>query len=785
MLTDNIDSLYSKILKWNFFTDFVNNDLTLTSIENDEYYNQNLENIIINNKNLKKIPYNFLSTEDYINAFSDLFILECKAQISKCKYSELSESEKFILKYVEQKNNFFNFEFHKIEDKNIIYTSNDLILIHKLSLSKENDKINKHILGIIDKYSKNIIYSKIQLDNDIKFNKEFKKEVKKDSEFFITKICNLATIIREFSALMSIDELKLKDIILNPLDDNDDDYFYIPEKLDQVLKDYYNSSQYDAIKKSIKKKGLTLIQGPPGTGKSTTILGILSVILNSSFFSENINYNYKINDNLKKINNEEYNKLYEYYNHPWIYNNNYYYDNFDNLNFDAKEIYHFTDFPTDNIKHLIKPDLSSITQPSKILVCAPSNVAIDEIVRKLAKIGLFDKNGNNYFPKFLRIGPNYNPNLKEYSLDYLLNSNNQKNNNISDENLKNDLLINAKIICSTLSMAGSNILLSSNIKFDTVVIDEASQAIELSTLIPLKYNCERLILVGDPNQLAATVFSGIALKYNYDMSLFERFQKNNHKILILKNQYRMKSEISNFISELFYNNLLVNDESIYKMNKEIFEYHPAFKPMTFYNIDSEEKFIDGSYINEGQIFVIVELIKILKNIYKDEIKNLYNQVTILSPYSKQVNEIKKIINFIINDNKEVDNEKNFIEVNTVDGFQGKEKNIIIFSTVRNNEKTIGFLRDERRINVGLTRAKNCLIVIGDGKTLIKDNNWDKLIRYSFRKGTFYNIKGNIENYFKNFKDNYKKYLINNEEDFIKIIFKKLRSEYMDIEEEKK
>ena len=103
--------------------------------------------------------------------------------------------------------------------------------------------------------------------------------------------------------------------------------------------------------------------------------------------------------------------------------------------------------------------------------------------------------------------------------------------------------------------------------------------------------------------------------------------------------------------------------------------------------------------------------------------------------------------------------------------QGKEKSVIIFSTVRSKgSRTIGFLSDERRINVGLTRAKACLIVVGDSKTLMKDKNWDKLVRYSFRKGTFYKVKGNIKSYFKSFEKNYAKYQAKNEEEFTKLIY---------------
>jgi len=99
--------------------------------------------------------------------------------------------------------------------------------------------------------------------------------------------------------------------------------------------------------------------------------------------------------------------------------------------------------------------------------------------------------------------------------------------------------------------------------------------------------------------------------------------------------------------------------------------------------------------------------------------------------------------------------------------------MIIFSTVRSKGgKTVGFLSEERRMNVGLSRAKSCLIVVGDSKKLITDDNWDKLVRYAFRNATFYKVKGSIKEYFQNFEKDHKKYLVNDEETFVKLIFNK-------------
>ena len=229
----------------------------------------------------------------------------------------------------------------------------------------------------------------------------------------------------------------------------------------------------------------------------------------------------------------------------------------------------------------------------------------------------------------------------------------------------------------------------------------------------------------------------------------------------------MHKQISKFISDTFYNGFLEDDNSIESTteNEECLS-HPAFQPFTFYDIESSEEFVNSSYMNEGQTKVIVQLVKMLKNIYSNDIQKIIDRVAIISPYSLQVNSIKEAIQRIQGFDK-----NNCIDVNTVDGFQGKEKNIIIFSTVRSKgSKTIGFLSDERRMNVGLSRAKSCLIVVGDSKKLIQDTNWEKLVKYSFRNATFYKIKGKPDEYFKNFEETHKNYLVNNDENFVKMVY---------------
>ena len=264
---------------------------------------------------------------------------------------------------------------------------------------------------------------------------------------------------------------------------------------------------------------------------------------------------------------------------------------------------------------------------NKILVCAPSNAAIDEISARLAIKGVFNSDLKPTKCNFLRFGlfdrkdkekkylETLNGKLLEkYSLEYLsdqkykkdidnlserlenfrrqlINYNKDKTNNIgyiknteaeisnclkllSDKRYKktmfeHDILTNTPILCTTLNNAGNERLKKVKISYEYLIIDEASQCAEPSCLIPLFHDVRKLILVGDHMQLPPTVFYPKAAKILYNRSLFERLIDNKYPRHILTVQYRMQSNISEFISKVFYDNKLTNDETHNdNMNKE-------------------------------------------------------------------------------------------------------------------------------------------------------------------------------------------------------------------------
>ncbi len=224
------------------------------------------------------------------------------------------------------------------------------------------------------------------------------------------------------------------------------------------------------------------------------------------------------------------------------------------------------------------------------------------------------------------------------------------------------------------------------------------------------YNCKRLILIGDPNQLPATVFSRISLDLNYDQSLFERMMKCDYPVNILKVQYRMHPEISHVIGKHFYGDQLANGDALKEIaNKG--EIPSSF--MMFHLEGCYEESKNRSYVNVNEAKFIQKLAQFLEKNSKD--------IGIVSPYSQQVSCIHGTIS------------SKTLEIKTIDSFQGREKNVIILSTVRsrfygekmnmNKKKTIGFVSDMRRINVSLSRAKDHCIIVGDLKRLSISKVW--------------------------------------------------------------
>ncbi|DBA01006.1 TPA: hypothetical protein N0F65_006267 [Lagenidium giganteum] len=287
------------------------------------------------------------------------------------------------------------------------------------------------------------------------------------------------------------------------------------------------------------------------------------------------------------------------------------------------------------------------------------------------------------------------------------------------------ILSKASIIACTLSKAGSGSLSDLQRGFDALIIDEAAQAVELSTLVPIRERVARVVLVGDPKQLPATVKSVVAAKARYDRSLFERIAESGVAPSMLRVQYRMHPFLREFPSKRFYGGLLTDGpsvmERVHRVCSTVYQ-SVCFQPFMLYNVENSlEENQGGSKSNRIEASFCVDLCATMFKLCGDMRQNKWN-VGFVSPYREQVHALRREIT------RSSIPPSLSIEVNTVDGFQGREKDVIIFSCVRASKSGgIGFLKDIRRLNVAITRARFCLFVVGHVNTLVRDETWRALV----------------------------------------------------------
>lgn len=267
-----------------------------------------------------------------------------------------------------------------------------------------------------------------------------------------------------------------------------------------------------------------------------------------------------------------------------------------------------------------------------------------------------------------------------------------------------------------------------------MIIDEAAQAVEPATLVPLANKCKKVFLVGDPAQLPATVISDIATNHGYGTSLFERLMQAGYPIKMLKTQYRMHPEIRSFPSMEFYNNSLEDGEGVKIQTERDWHRYRCFGPFSFFDIHEGKEARpsgSGSWVNVEEVDFVLLLYQKLVSLYPTLKSG--NQVAIISPYKAQVNLFQQRFEETFG----VSAEK-LVDICTVDGCQGREKDVAIFSCVRaSKEGGIGFLDDIRRMNVGITRAKSAVLVVGSASTLRRSVQWNKLVESAEKRDCFF------------------------------------------------
>ena len=524
------------------------------------------------------------------------------------------------------------------------------------------------------------------------------------------------------------------EVTLPPFDDPDISEFSV-ESLPKL-----NVFQNDAVRKALTSS-LTLIQGPPGTGKTVTTASIvyhLSKQLNKpsqydltikkieeleSQINDILNKKFALKQEIKlretlmirilekEQNNENLKNRLENYVSELNKALDSYTKEAENLN----EKLNQSQFKLKNLK----PDDSK----KFILVCAPSNVAVDHLTEKIHKSGLkvirmYSKSKeeqksdlsylsfHNIFLENLDHENNFE--LKKLFLQKKfgnLDSVFRKKYRILEEKLRDVILKDVDVICSTCIGAFDDRL--RNLRFAKVVIDEACQAQEPETLLPLLSKPDQIILVGDHFQLGPIIKCKLAEKAGLENSLFRRLIDLGHKPYMLGIQYRMHPSISAFPSFTFYNNLLQNgvtEDQRYDVNSS-FDW-PTLSPLFFYHIDAHEDHSSTgkSYLNIAEAEAVLKIVRKLGN---------KAQIGIITFYDAQRATISKYM-------KELEEYQYDIEIASVDSFQGREKDYIILSCVRSNVSTgVGFLGNYRRLNVAITRAKYGLIICGNGETLAR------------------------------------------------------------------
>ncbi len=398
---------------------------------------------------------------------------------------------------------------------------------------------------------------------------------------------------------------------------------------------------------------------------------------------------------------------------------------------------------------LVEAIYETLRRENQVLVCAQSNMAVDWISEKLVDRGLNvlrignptrvdDKMLSFTYERRFEAHPDY-PQLWAIrkAIRELRGQRkrsdawHQKMDRLKSRATELEIRINselfgeARVIACTL--VGSANRLLDGMKFGTLFIDEAAQAMEAACWIPIR-RASRVIFAGDHCQLPPTVKCYEALKGGLGVTLMERIANMKPEVVtLLRIQYRMNEDIMRFSSDWFYHNMMVAAPEV--QNRSILDLD---LPMTWIDTsvyEGHEEFVGESFgrVNKTEAeLTLLSLQAYYELIGKQRILDERLDVGIISPYRAQVQHLRQLVR-----KREFFKPfRTLISVNTVDGFQGQERDIIVISLVRaNDEGQIGFLRDLRRMNVAMTRARMKLIILGDRPTLTRHPFYRKLWEY--------------------------------------------------------
>ena len=293
------------------------------------------------------------------------------------------------------------------------------------------------------------------------------------------------------------------------------------------------------------------------------------------------------------------------------------------------------------------------------------------------------------------------------------------------------IIASSDVVCATCVSSGGARL--KGVDFPVVIFDESGQCLDPDLLIALTHNAQQAILVGDHRQLGPVVVSRAASKARYDMPLMQRLVLLAVKPAVLRTQYRMHPAISAFPSKAFYHNFLENgvSEADRKWATPVIPWPKPDTPLLFWNVFSTEEYYDSalSYVNRVEATCIATIIDTMAGNGVAA-----SDIGIITPYAGQQTYLIESLPHLCSQPRAW---FDTLEVASVDAFQGREKNFIIFSCVRaNTTNEIGFLKDMRRLCVSLTRAKYGLICLGNADTFARNKLWVGFITHCMSAGVF-------------------------------------------------
>ncbi|NXE25934.1 SETX helicase, partial [Ardeotis kori] len=713
------------------------------------------------------VPVQFQGYNDYFNTFFPLMMLNAFETLAQEWIENQRVRERsyyFCLQNFCADLNTADFTAHFQESdlaKQLHPKEDDIIFLvvqKKKDTFREESEMENHVMshvGLVTRFSRasgcltrqreqhTICHLSVQTRSNLSFfiNKQVKCVV----------VGSLVTTQRTFKGLLLLSRSPLAKPIINPCY-NDFCPRDLPAASESAVTDMneYNEDQkraietaYAMVKQHPGLPKICLIHGPPGTGKSKTIVGLLCRILRENTRNEKTTQ--KTNSKIK---------------------------------------------------------------PNRFLVCASSNAAVDELMKKII-IAFKEKCQNKQEPlgncgdiKLVRLGAEkaINSEVRGFSLDKQVEHRMKRRPTDCDQDIQKkkaaldqqldmlsrqramhrcekkevsqmlddeiarlskerqqlasrlkevrghsqkvqaDIILESDIICCTLSTSGGSLLESAFWRqgldpFSCVIVDEAGQSCEVETLIPLIHRCNKLVLVGDPRQLPPTVKSVKAQEYGYDQSLMARLHRHLEEqvrknvlrslpVVQLTVQYRMHPDICLFPSNYVYGRTLKTDKAT-EENRCSSEW--PFQPYLIFDVgDGHEERDNDSFSNPQEVKLVMELIRTIKEKRKDL---GVRRIGIITPYSAQKKKIQEQLDRAFKNNSPG-------EVDTVDAFQGREKDCIIVTCVRakSTKGSIGFLASLQRLNVTITRARFSLFILGRLKTLMENKDWNELIQDAQKRG---------------------------------------------------